>query len=143
VTARSWPAKRPELILPVQAAIASPRLNPYGHGESICIRSTYRALADELPDECLLGCLKYIDFRTETFDPMILMNFIIHKRKSFEHERERELRAVVWNYTKPSGSFEIVNSGKGLIVPINLSNVVQEVITSPDANPPFLEVVKG
>jgi hypothetical protein len=33
--------------------------------ESICIRSRYKTLADLLPPESLLGCIKYIDYRNE------------------------------------------------------------------------------
>jgi len=63
------------------------------HDESICIRSTYQTLAELLPDACLLGQVKYIDYRRDSFDIGNLLNHIVHKRKSFEHEREA--RAVV------------------------------------------------
>src|SRR4029078_7222575 len=61
--------------------------------ESICLRSTYEPLADLLPHECMLGQVKDINDMTDTIDMGNMLNYIVHKRKSFEHERE--VRAVV------------------------------------------------
>jgi hypothetical protein len=63
------------------------------HGESISVRSTYRKLAQALPQGCFLGRVHYIDYRIGIIDMGNVFNFIMHKRKSFEHERE--LRAAV------------------------------------------------
>ncbi len=84
--------------------------------ESVAIRSTYQRLRSCLPRKeiagqpvVFIGMVKYVDYDTtaipigNTFDPFV------HKRRSFEHERE--LRAVVANMARgpapPSMSFEL------------------------------------
>jgi len=64
--------------------------------ESICIRSNYKIFARLLPEQSFLGCVKYIDYRRDRFDTNDFLNYIVHKRKSFEHERE--IRAVIYKY---------------------------------------------
>src|SRR5262245_61926723 len=83
--------------------------------ESICIRSKYKTLGGLLPEESLFGIVQYIDYRKDRFDTNDLWNYIIHKRKSFEHEREIRA-AIFYNETCP---FESVG-GRGLVVPIDI-----------------------
>jgi hypothetical protein len=104
--------------------------------ESICIRSKYRTLGDLLPAGVLFGIVKYIDYRRDTFDTNDMLSYIVHKRKSFEHERE--IRAVVYrNETCP---FEPAGE-KGLIVPINIPALIEEIFVSPTSQSPLTEVV--
>jgi len=112
------------------------------HGDSVCVKSTYNQLSQELPEHCYLGCINYIDFQAEIFDVYDFLNFVVHKRKSFEHERE--LRAVIniGEATNRGLSYTLINDSNAVVVPINLSRVVNEVYVSPDAKPPFLEVVQ-
>jgi hypothetical protein len=116
------------------------------HGDSVCVRSTYQQLSQELPDDCYLGCVNYINYKTDMFDVYEFLNFVVHKRKSFEHERE--VRAVINNaltltatgmYQPP---YPAVNDRKAIVVPINLPRLINEVYVSPDAKPPFLDVVQ-
>jgi hypothetical protein len=65
------------------------------HHQSVCVRSTYELLSQVLPGECMLGCIKYIDYSMDLIDRSIVLNYITHKRKSFEHEKE--VRAVFWD----------------------------------------------
>jgi hypothetical protein len=110
------------------------------HDESICIRSTYQTLADGLPDACHLGQVKYIDYRRDRFEAGNLLNYIIHKRKSFEHEHE--VRAVVWKFAGSDLPFEAVGS-QGLVIPVNIQTLVHEIFVSPDSKPVFREIVQG
>jgi hypothetical protein len=106
--------------------------------ESICIRSKYKIFANLLPKQTLLGCVKYIDYRRDSFDNKEMWNYIIHKRKSFEHERE--IRAAI--YRDEACPFESVD-GKGLVVPINVAELIEEIFVSPTAQSPLSEVVTG
>jgi hypothetical protein len=113
------------------------------HGDSVCVTSTYQQLSQALPDDCYLGCVNYIDYKTDMFDVYEYLNFVVHKRKSFEHERE--VRAVINNsYTLLTlePPYSPINDEKGIVVPIDLANVINEVYVSPDAKWPFLEVVQ-
>jgi hypothetical protein len=106
--------------------------------ESICIRSKYKTLKALVPEESLLGVVKYIDYRSQSFDTTEMWNYIIHKRKSFEHERE--IRAAI--YRSPACRFE-TSGEKGLVVPIEIAELIDEIIVSPESKLPLTEVVEG
>jgi hypothetical protein len=109
------------------------------HNESICIRSTYVTLAELLPAPCFLGVVRYIDYRTDYIDQLNLLNYIVHKRKSFEHEREA--RAVIYRREGPTIQFADIG-GKGLLVPIDLNKLVREIYVSPDSDAMLMEIVE-
>jgi hypothetical protein len=109
------------------------------HNESICVRSTYQTLADALPAECMLGQVKYIDYRRDRFDTGNALNYIVHKRKSFEHEREA--RSVVWKRDGATLPFESVGA-EGLVVPVNIGELVKEIFVSPGSKPMLREIVE-
>jgi hypothetical protein len=58
----------------------------------LSFESTYRRLRSCLPKCVLIGEVNYIDYQTQEFSMGNTFNFIMRKRKSFEHERE--LRAA-------------------------------------------------
>ena len=106
--------------------------------ESICIRSKYKTLASLLPEQSLLGIVEYIDYHRESFDTTEMWSYIIHKRKSFQHEQE--IRAAI--YRGETCPFESVGE-KGLVVPINIATLIEEIIVSPTSKSPLTEVVEG
>ena len=107
--------------------------------ESICIRSKYSTLARLLPRESMLGCVIYIDYRQDSFDTTEMLSYIIHKRKSFEHERE--LRAVI--YRDEECPFDASVGGNGLVVRIDVAELIEEIFVSPTAQSPLSDVVAG
>ena len=66
-------------------------------------------------------------------------NYVMHKRKSFEHERE--LRAVIWTPAAKT-EFDRVED-RGLIVPVPINDLIQRIYINPNADPILLEVVNG
>jgi hypothetical protein len=112
------------------------------HADSICIRSTYQTLASLLPSECFLGKVRYIDYRVDSIDIQNALNFIVHKRKSFEHEHE--IRGVIWKAPGQEEHFPFheVPEG-GAIVPIDTTALIQEIFVSPDSSPILRQVVEG
>jgi hypothetical protein len=110
------------------------------HDESICVRSTYQTLAEALPDACMLGLVKYIDYRRDSFDFGNALNFIVHKRKSFEHEREA--RSVVWKQKGSNLPFKSIGAG-GLAVPVNIGGLIKEIFVSPGSKTMLREIVEG
>ena len=66
--------------------------------EGIAIQSTYRKLRLSLIDEekVFLGVVKYIDYEKEWIDAGNLFSPFVHKRRSFEHEREVRALVTKW-----------------------------------------------
>jgi hypothetical protein len=111
------------------------------HGDSISIRSTYKILSEHLPNYCFLGLVKYIDYQRDSIPIGSGLNYIVHKRKAFEHERE--LRGVIWNdQVRHLGPF--TRAGEmGIFAPIDVNALVKEIYVSPAAKAPLFEVVQG
>jgi hypothetical protein len=108
--------------------------------ESICICTTYAELRDALPNQVHLGEVRYIDYECESFSNENGFNFIMHKRTSYAHERE--VRGVIWTLEGPSGE-GLVETRKGLVIPVDLSKVIGTVYLSPSADTMVREVVEG
>jgi hypothetical protein len=106
--------------------------------EAICIQSNFRTLEQLLPGKSLLGIVKYIDYERQYISVTDAFQYIVHKRKSFEHERE--LRAVLWEPLMEE--IEMVGD-RGAIVPIDLNKLIKNIFISPNATPILEEVVGG
>jgi hypothetical protein len=122
------------------------------HHQSVCVRSTYRQLAEQLPGSCKLGQIKYVDYRQAMIPSSNVLNFINYKRRSYAHERE--LRAVIWSKetenvqgeTRPLFRGQTVcRSGEeiGKVVPVDLQNLISGVLVSPSSDDNFREIVQG
>jgi hypothetical protein len=112
------------------------------HHHSVCVKSTYSRLANALPPECMAGSVNYIDYRSSIIKGGNAFNYIVHKRRSFEHENE--LRAVIWNVEWESDGE--VNRPKvpaevGRNIEIDINSFVTDVLVSPDSDGLLLEVV--
>jgi hypothetical protein len=106
--------------------------------ESICIRSKYKTLANLLPEESLLGCVGYINYHRDSFDPRRCGATLSTNENRLS--TEREIRAAI--YRGEACPFESVD-GKGLVVPINVAELIEEIFVSPTAQSPLSEVVTG
>ncbi len=112
--------------------------------DSVCIQSRFSLLRDALPEFMYAGLVNYIDFETARFDPGNIFNHIIHKRISFEHERE--LRFTAWSSIAPElGGTRIQEclSGDGVAIPLSAHIYVERLVLHPEAPNWFLEVVKS
>ena len=130
--------------------------------QGVAIRSTYRRLVDALAAEekpLHVGCVRYIDYTREGFprrgDAASVENMLtpfIHKRKSFEHERElriiwfdREAANVNMSNRRlgdelPEEFMEGVRPG-GVTARVDLAALIAEVRVSPPAPSWFKDVV--
>ena len=92
--------------------------------EAVAIQSTYQDLHRLLPNDTYIGVVKYIDYKTQWMPEGNAFYPYVHKRRSFEHERE--LRAIrVVHHTKDfdgdSGfDYTKTNSESGELVPLDL-----------------------
>lgn len=108
--------------------------------EGIAVVSTYQRLIDVLPEEAHVGMVKYIDYEREWMPEGNLYYPFLHKRKSFEHERE--LRAVIMQIPAKSADGEFPhNSSRGRAVPIDLAGLIESVCVAPTAPDWFTELV--
>ncbi len=98
--------------------------------EGIAITSTYSKIKSclDLSDERIfLGKVVYLDYEKEVVPEGNMLNGTIHKRKSYEHEKE--LRAVIVDLKdvlNPSA-----NSAKGKKIKVDLNNLIETVYISP------------
>ena len=104
--------------------------------EAVAIRSTYSDLVDCLSDDDIfVGKVRYIDYSRDTFPHNNVFAPFMHKRLSFQHEREvRAIRAIF-----PSGggvvSHEEFISAQppGLLEQVDLQRLVRGVYVAPDS----------
>jgi hypothetical protein len=116
--------------------------------ESVCIRSSYAKLSSALPQWVFLGRVTYADYTTGFIPELTLFSPLMHKRKSFEHEREA--RALVWENLekgspteKETGSHEIRErmTDAGINVRIEPEALIDEILINPASAQWFVDVV--
>jgi hypothetical protein len=108
--------------------------------DSVCIQSRFLKLHSLLPDYCFLGVVRYIDYDTDYIDWTNSLNYIVHKRQTFAHERE--LRSVIWAVQHLQDKLKFVEN-RGIEVPIDPNALVETIFLSPDSEPILQDVVSG
>lgn len=122
--------------------------------EAVAIQSTYAKLRDSLPNEVCLGCVNYMDYETLysrtpiKSSPDQIWPFI-HKRISFEHEKE--VRAVKWRledgFTYDKDGWTAIGAKKntlsGQAIPLPLKEVIEKIYIAPYAPNWFKSVVES
>ncbi|MCF8135829.1 MAG: hypothetical protein K9K63_00790 [Desulfotignum sp.] len=110
--------------------------------ESVCIQSTYRKFANVLTDNVYIGQVQYIDYSKEWIGERNLYTPYMHKRKSFEHERE--IRAI--DNQSPKGPLPM---DRGISPPdfgvwhnINLRELIERIYIAPSSPLWFRDLVK-
>jgi hypothetical protein len=115
----------------------------YGHSENaIAVRSTYsrlRGLMHAAREQIYLGAVRYISYEDDEIPLEHLLWPFIHKRRSFEHERE--LRALMME-EQHALSGEAAPNGNGAWVKARLEELIEEVYVAPDAESWVRELVE-
>jgi hypothetical protein len=106
--------------------------------QSICLQSTYARLRDALPADINIGMVKYISYDRDQIPFDDLWWPLLHKRKSFEYERE--LRAVWSDMEAIRG--EGADRRQGVWKKVDLQRLIQGVYVSADAERWFLKLVR-
>ncbi len=104
----------------------------YGNrNNAVAIESTYERLKNELPDNSILGKVKYIDYATEWMPEGNSMYPFFHKRLSFSHERE--IRAMIPDLPTIETGFDFgkSNDQPGFAVRVNINQLILRVHLSP------------
>ncbi len=115
--------------------------------DAVAVQSTYAKLHAALPEQAFLGIVQYIDYETEWMAEGNLFYPFVHKRKSFEHERD--LRALIQDPPRkadPTGgvgaAYDYVNNLEdGRSVPIELALLVESVFVAPTSPAWFRDIV--
>jgi hypothetical protein len=111
--------------------------------EAIAVQSTYATLVTCLPSNVFVGCVQYIDYDRDWLPEGNTFYPFIHKRKSFEHEREA--RAVIQELPIENGSIATgkTNPGFGQHIKIDLAALVQSVCVAPMAPSWFRDLTEA
>ena len=111
-------------------------------GEGIAIQSTFKrlieSLSKDLEHEIYIGKVNYIDYETELMREDNAFYPLMHKRRSFE--MERELRAVIMKYAVKVLQQE-KSSPLGLYISVDLDILVEKLFVSPTAPEWFSDLV--
>lgn len=115
--------------------------------KGIAIRSTFDLLKTSLKDEnhdVFIGKVKYIDFEKDWMPEGNTLYPFVHKRKSFEHEKE--LRAIIQGFRyKKNGKLDWSKPlfDDGIYVQLDLDVLIDKIYLAP-ASPKWLfELVKS
>lgn len=112
---------------------------------SIAVQSRYSLLRECLPASVKIGSVRYIDYDTEAIPPRNVIDYCLHKRKSFEHEKE--LRALIWVLEVDSKTkepiWEVQPGQGGILVPVDIPVLVEAVHLAPGSPPWFQQLVNN
>ena len=106
--------------------------------QSICIQSTYARLREVLPEDVHLGTVKYISYDRDEIPFNDFWWPLLHKRKSFEYERE--LRAVWSDMEALRGDGGARRAG--VWKQVDLQRLIEGVYVSAEADRWFLKLVR-
>jgi len=115
--------------------------------EGIAIQSTFNLLKTSLKDEIhnvFIGKVKYIDFAKDWMPEGFTQYPFIHKRKSFEHERE--LRAIIQKFPdKKNGGLDWSKPlfDDGIYIQVDLGVLVDNIYLAPTSPKWLFELVKS
>ena len=111
--------------------------------EGIAIQSTYNRLKNCLNESEIaihLGTVNYIDYIKDAIPWNNLLLPYIHKRKSFEHEKE--LRALIWSIQYVSVKSQADFSNGGISIPVDVKKLIEKIYVSPDSPLWYTNLVK-
>ena len=119
--------------------------------KSVAIRTTVAKLRATLPVYVDIGMVRYIDYSVDRLPTLNMLEYVTHKNKLFEHERE--LRAVAMHpvveglaqqhfrthhfHTGDKHDFRV------FAPPIEVASLVDSVYVHPEASQSFVEEVQS
>lgn len=111
--------------------------------EAIAIQSTYELLRESLHQSLQIGVITYIDYEKEWMPENNTFYPYMHKRKSFEHERE--LRAISQDLPQKGSEADIKATppADGVWESVDLSKLVERIFVAPTSPPWFQELVQN
>lgn len=115
--------------------------------EGIAIQSTLGDLKrslDKSEIDVTIGKVEYIDYDKDIISEKSIVYPFVHKRKSFEHEKEiRVLKWILPQKVEGKWDLSIPNPNLGIEVDIDLNILINKVYVSPTAPPWFFDLTKS
>lgn len=113
--------------------------------EGIAIQSTYKKLKDCFVGEekIYLGIVKYIDYERESIDEGNVLSAFVHKRTSFEHEKEVRALTTKWPTGENRLDFWQETMDNGITVKVDIEALIERIYVAPSALDWFAELVKA
>ncbi len=101
--------------------------------EAVAIETDYLSLKNVLPSNVYLGLVNYINYETDWLPEGNLLYPFMHKRNSFEHEKE--VRAIILEFPSDGQKilFEKKNDMSGINMAIELNSLIKNIYVSPTA----------
>jgi hypothetical protein len=113
--------------------------------EGVAIQSTYSKLKKSLTDEAVtfLGIVKYIDYDTEVLDSGNILSPFVHKRRSFEHEKEVRAINLQWPTGEQGIDFNVDTIDFGVEIKTDLEILIEKIYVAPNSPQWFAELVRS
>lgn len=114
--------------------------------EAVAIQSTYARLHNNLDKGTYVGIVRYIDYEKDWLPEGNGFWPYVHKRRSFEHEKElRVLIQELPSKAEPESCFDYsrANNEYGKPIKVDLKDLIENVYVSPAAPAWFFQVVAG
>jgi len=118
--------------------------------EGVAVQSTFKRLTESFhnyeEDDVYIGKVKYIDYQTEWLPEGNFFYPFLHKRKSFEHERE--LRAIIQKIPTKDDKIDLTQETQEIFdieayITVDLDTLIEKIFVSPTAPKWFNQVVKS
>ena len=113
--------------------------------DGIAIKTDFNSFKNSFTcsKEIYIGSVNYVDYDSHFIPEDNLFSPYLHKRKSFEHERE--IRAIAWEMPSNEHGVDWAQDicDIGIYYEIDLPLLIQEVVVAPFAPDWFLELVKS
>ena len=112
-----------------------------GTGEGVALVLPYSRLKESLTDPvAFVGTMTYIDYGSEFIQLGNMFNYVMHKRREFQHEREvRIVRMAPDDIVGPDWETKLPAS---LALPWVAKDHVQSIVVSPYAAPWYLDTIR-
>lgn len=111
--------------------------------EGIAIQSTYNRYKKSIIDDekVLIGQVRYIDYEKDGIDASNILGPFVHKRKSFEHEREIRGLVSKWPISGESLDFTEETIDHGLQIKVDIETLIERIHVAPTAPGWFTSLV--
>jgi len=115
--------------------------------EGISIQSSFKRLTEcfhkHTDNNIFVGKVKYIDYDKDWLPEGNILHPFMHKRKSFEHEKE--IRAVILDLNTKNQKLDLdsIKFSHGFYVPIDLEILIEKIYVSPTSPDWFYTLVKS
>ena len=109
-------------------------------GEGVAIKSSIERLQSAfLPttEEVFLGDISYIDYVRDAMPEGNMFYWALHKRLSYEHERE--VRALIWPFREPGHA----DFPSAVDVKIDVGALIERIYVAPQGEPWFRNLVQA